>query len=101
MPRRGEQLAQRAVLDVAKALSVISRLAVIPCSAKKASARSRKPVTVAARLVVVDLDVGEPGVVVDDRVHVVVADPRLGRIQSRERCERSPVTAWPGRRKRA
>ena len=29
--------------------SVISRLATIPCSAKKASARSRKPVTVAAR----------------------------------------------------
>ena len=29
-------------------------------------------------LVGVELDIGEPGVVVDDRVRVVVADPRLG-----------------------
>jgi hypothetical protein len=28
-------------------------------------------------LVVVELDIGEPGVVVDDRVREVVADPRL------------------------
>jgi len=33
----------------AQALSVITRLTVTPCSAKKASARSRKPTTVAAR----------------------------------------------------
>jgi hypothetical protein len=45
----GKQLAQRAVLDVAKALSVISRLASIPWEAKKASDRSTKAVTVAAR----------------------------------------------------
>src|SRR5436305_278227 len=49
----------------------------MPCSAKKASARSTKPVTVTAFFVIVELDEGEPGVVVDDRVRVVVADSRL------------------------
>jgi hypothetical protein len=34
-------------------------------------------VTVFGLFVVVELDVGEAGVVVDDRVHEVVADPRL------------------------
>ena len=47
-------------------------------------------------LVVVQLDVREPRVVVDDRVRVVVADLVSGRIQPPLRCERSPVTRWPG-----
>jgi hypothetical protein len=52
-------------------------------------------------LVSVELDEGEPGVVVDDRVRVVVADPCVWTHPVRERRERSPVTRWPGRRKRA
>lgn len=54
----------------------------------------------AAALVVAELDVGDPRVVVDDRVGEVVAHLRSGAIQSRLRWERSPVTAWPGRSKR-
>jgi hypothetical protein len=50
----------------------------MPCSAKKASARSTKAGYRRGAFVVVELDVGEPGVVVDDRVGVVVADPGLG-----------------------
>jgi hypothetical protein len=40
--------------------------------------------------------VGEPRLVVDDRVREVMADPCSGRIQLRERWERSRVSAWPG-----
>jgi hypothetical protein len=47
-------------------------------------------------LISVDLDVGEPRVVIDDRVHDV--DPVL---VPRSWLERSPVTRWPGLRKRA
>ena len=43
-----EQLVQRAVLDVAEGVVVISRLALIPCASKNPSARSVNAVTVAA-----------------------------------------------------
>ncbi len=49
-------------------------------------------------LVGVELAVGEPGVVVDKRVHELVADPHP--LLSARQC-RSPVRAWPGRLKRA
>ena len=44
-------------------------------------------------LVVVDLCVGQPGAVVDDRVHVLPADTPGARV-------RSPVSACPGASKR-
>ena len=50
----------------------------MPWAAKKARARSTKPVTVRGLFVVVQLDVGQPRVVVDDRVRVVVADAGAG-----------------------
>jgi hypothetical protein len=40
----------------------------------------------------------DPGVVVDDRVEVVVPE-RVGALHARG-ARRSPVTAWPGGRKR-
>ena len=54
------------------------RAAASPRSRARRSAarpRSTKPVTVAARLVAVELAVGVAGVVVDERVHPLVADP--------------------------
>ena len=72
----------------------------MPWLGKKASARSTKPVTVAARLVAVELDVGQARVVVDDRVGEVVADPGLGAHPAALRCERSPVTGVSGPLKR-
>ena len=101
MPRLGEQLAQRAVLDVAEAVVGHQPLRDDPVLGEEGERPLDEAGDRRGFLVVVELDVGEPGVVVDDRVREVVADPRLGRIQLRERCERSPVTRWPGRRKRA
>ena len=54
-----EQLPEGPTVHVAYALSVITRLTSMPCSAKKASARERKPVARGA-LVGVDLGVGKP-----------------------------------------
>ena len=84
-----------------KALSVISRLAVMPCATNQPERALDEGGDGRGLLVGVQLDVGQAGVVVDDRVSEVVADAGLGRIQLRLRCERSPVTAWPGRSKRA
>jgi hypothetical protein len=51
---------------------------VTPCCSKEASARWRKPVTVAAFSSSWSSMEARAGAVVDERVRVVVADPRLG-----------------------
>src|SRR6266511_248006 len=76
-PSAGEQLAQGAVLDVAEAVVSHQPLRDDPVLCEE----GQRPVDEAGHgrcfLVLVELDVGEPGVIVDDRVRVVVADPRL------------------------
>jgi hypothetical protein len=69
----GEQLAQRAVLDVGEGVVCHRRLAAIPCVAKWASAQLDEAVHGRGLLGVVSLDLGEVRVVIDDRVRVVVA----------------------------
>ena len=59
-------------------MSVISRFALMPCCGEEGERALDEAGDGRGRLVGVELDVGEPGVVVDDRVRVVVADPRLG-----------------------
>ncbi len=74
----GEQLAQRAVLDVAEAVVGHQPLRDDPVLGEEGERPLDEAGDGRGFLVVVQLDVGEPGVVVDDRVRVVVADPRLG-----------------------
>jgi hypothetical protein len=59
-------------------LSVISRFTALPCSAEEGEGSFDEAGHGLGLLVGVELDVGEPRVVVDDRVREVVADPRLG-----------------------
>jgi hypothetical protein len=76
-PAALEQLAQRAVLDVAEAVVGHQPLGDDPLRSEE----GERPIDEAGHgrrlLVSVEVDVGEPGVVVDDRVRVVVADPRF------------------------
>jgi hypothetical protein len=74
----GEQLAQRAVLDVAEAVvghQPPGDYAVLGEVRERALDKAGDG---RCLLVVVELGIGEPRVVVDDRVRVVVADPGLG-----------------------
>ena len=86
----GEQLAQGAVVDVGPGVVGLQPLGLDPVAGEERNARSTKPVTVVGALVGVDLGEGKPGVVVDDRVAELPANPGplLGR-----RCDsdrRSP-----------
>ena len=78
MPRRSEQLAERAVLDVTEAVVGHQPLGDDPVRGEEGERALDKAGHGRRPLVVVELDVGESRVVVDDRVRVVVADPRLG-----------------------
>jgi hypothetical protein len=73
-----EQLAQRAVLDVAEAVIRHQSLRGDPVLGEEDKGTLDERGDGLGFLVIVELDVGEPGVVVDDRVREVVTDPRLG-----------------------
>ena len=69
-----EQFAQGAVLDVAEGVVGHQSLRGDAVLREEGERALEEAGDGRGSLVVVDLGVGEPGVVVDDRVHVVVAD---------------------------
>ena len=73
----GEQLAERAVLDVAEGVVCHQPPGDDPMDGVEGESALDEAVHGRCLFVVVDLDVGETGVVVDGRVRVVVADPGL------------------------
>src|SRR5712691_4577292 len=73
----GEQLTERAVLDVAEGVIGHQPLGDDAVLGKEAERPLEEAGYRRRLLVVVELDVGEAGAVVDDRVRVVVADPGL------------------------
>jgi hypothetical protein len=77
-PVAGEQLAERAILDVAEAVVGHQPLRDDPMLGEE----GKRPLDEAGHgrrsLVVVELDIRQPRVVVDERVRVVVADSCLG-----------------------
>jgi hypothetical protein len=73
----GEQLAQRAVLDVAEAVVGHQPFRIDAVFAVEGERAFDEGGYGLGLLVIVELDVGEPRVVVDDRVREVVADLRL------------------------
>ena len=77
MPRLGEQLAQRAVLDVAEAVIRHQPFRDDALTFEEGERSFDEGGDGLGSLVVVELEIGESRVVVDDRVRVVVADPRL------------------------
>src|SRR5207248_4621151 len=74
----GEQLTQRAVLDVAEAIVGHQPLAGDAVALEEGERPLDERGHSLGPFVVVELDIGEPGLVVDGRVREVVADPRLG-----------------------
>jgi len=73
----GEQLAERAVADVAEAVVCHQPLWMDAVALEEGEGAFDEAGDGLGLVVVVELDVGEPRVVVDDRVRDVVADPRL------------------------
>ena len=95
----GEQLAQRAVLGVDERVVGHQPFRLDAVLGEEGERAFDERGHGRCAFVVEQLGVAEAGVVVDDRVRVVVADAL--RVSPRRCVRRSPVTAWPGRSKRA
>ena len=77
MPLCGEQLPEGAVVDVAERVVGHQPLGADPVGGEEGEGAFHEAGHGRCLLVVVELDVGEPGAVVDDRVGKVVADQCL------------------------